>query len=197
MKARLHIPVAVSALAVLSMVAGFLAITAPAASASGAGNKWFVATTGTNVGNACTVKANPCQTISYALTEQAASLVGGTIKVAAGTYTEQLSITSANDNVKIKGAGATTVIQPPATGLLSDTDTDGSQPQYYVVDVAPSTTGFTLSGVTVNGSNGIPFLDGDGNACGQDYVGVYYHDASGAINNVAVNGIDMPADLFG
>jgi hypothetical protein len=197
MKMRLHIPVAVSALAVLSMVAGFLAITAPAASASSPPAKWYVATTGTDTSNACTVKTFPCQTITHALAEQAASLVGGVIKVAAGTYTEQLSLTPANDNVKIAGAGPTTVIQPPASGLLSDTDTDSSQPQYYVIDVAPGTTRLVLSGLTVSGANASAFLDGDGQGCGQDYVGIYYHSASGSIKNVSVNGIDMPADLFG
>jgi hypothetical protein len=197
MKLRLRIPVAISAMAVLSMVAGFLAITAPAASGVALTNKWYVATTGSNTGNACTTKATPCKTIGYALAEQAASAVGGTIKVAAGTYTEQVSATSANDNVTIKGAGATTVIQPPASGLLSDTDTDSTQPQFYVVDVAPGTTGFSLKGVTVDGQNGTAFLDGDGDGCGQDYVGIYYHSASGSIGNVSVNGIDMPADLFG
>lgn len=196
MKKRLRGPVTVMALAVVSMVAGFLAITAPAASASGA-NKWFVATTGTNVDNACQTQASPCQTISYVLQEQAASLAGGTIHVAAGTYTEQLSLTALNDNVKIVGAGSTTVVQPPAAGLLSDTDTDGPYPQYYVIDVAPLATGVKLQNLSVNGTNGIGFLDTDGNGCGQDYVGIYYHSASGSINGVSVNGIDMPPDLFG
>ena len=88
--------------------------------------------------------AHPCQTIGFALTQQAASHAGGTISVAAGTYTEQVSITPANDGVKLTGAGATTVIQPPSSGLLSDTDTDSGEPQYYVVDVAPGTTGVHL-----------------------------------------------------
>lgn len=198
MKTRLRIPAGVSALAVLSMVAGFLAITAPAASATGASAKWYVAASGTDIDNACTVKTFPCQTISHALASQAASGFGGTIKVGAGTYTEQLSITPANDNVTIKGAkGGTTVIQPPQTGLLSDTDTDSSNPEYYVIDVAPGTVRLGLSSLSVSGANGTGFLDGDGQGCGQDYVGIYYHEASGSINNVSVNGIDMPADLFG
>ena len=196
MKRRLHAPVALWAVAIVSMVTGFMAITAPGASA-GVVNKWYVATTGSDVSNACASKTAPCQTISHALVEQALSGDPGTIKVAAGIYTEQLSVTNGNDNVKIKGAGASTVIQPPATGLLSDTDTDSSQPQYYVIDVAPGTTGFKLNSLSVNGTNGISFLDGDGHGCGQDYVGIYYHGASGAISTVSVTGIDMPSDLFG
>jgi len=183
------------ALGVLSLVAGFAALSAPASAVTP--NKWFVATTGNNTGNACTTRSAPCKTIAYALAEQAASAVGGTIQVAAGTYTEQVSLTTANDNVKIKGAGATTVIQPPASGLLSDTDTDSSQPQYYVVDVAPGTVGVSLAGLTVSGTNGVSFLGTDGNGCAQDYVGIYYHGASGSISNVSVNGIDMPSGYFG
>jgi hypothetical protein len=187
------------ALGVVSLMAGFLAIAAPGASAvtPNINNKWYVATTGTNVDNACTSSQHPCQTITFALAQQAASNSGGTIKVAAGTYTEQLSITSANDSVKIKGAGASTVIQPPSSGLLSDTDTDSSQPQYYVIDVAPGVTGLKLQGLSVNGLNASSFLDGDGLGCAQDYVGIYYHNSSGAIKNVSVTGIDMPQDLYG
>ena len=55
----------------------------------------------------------------------------------------------------------------------------------------------SIKNVTVNGSTGIGFLDTDGNGCAQDYVGVYYHSSSGSVTSVAVNGIDMPADLFG
>ncbi len=201
MKKRLRGPTTVMALALVSMVAGFLAITAPAASASGP-NKWYVATSGTNHNNACASATRPCATITYALAEQAASDAAGIINVAAGTYQEQVSITQANDNVKIKGAGATTVIEAPTSGLLSDTDTDSSQPQYYVIDVAPGTIGVGLSKLSVNGlpasePNGSSFLDGDGYGCGQDYVGIYYHEASGSISKVSVNGIDMPADLYG
>jgi len=196
MKKRLRGPVAVMALAVASMVGGFLAITAPAASASGP-NNWYVATTGTNTANACQTQASPCQTISYALLQQAATLTGGTIHVAAGTYTEQLSILPVNDSVKIVGAGSTTVVQPPASSLLSDTDTDGTNPQYYVIDVAPTTTGVKLQDLSVNGTNAIGSFDTDGFGCAQDYVGIYYHSASGTIKDVSVNGIDMPPDLFG
>jgi hypothetical protein len=194
MKIRLRL--AMGALGVVSMVAGFAAI-AGSTPAGASTNKWFVATTGTDAGNACTTKSAPCKTIGRALMEQAASDTGGTISVKAGTYTGQLSITSANDNVTIKGVGATTVIQPQASGLASDTDTDGSQPQYYVVDVAPGVTGFNLKALSVNGTNGVGSLDTDGNGCGQDYVGIYYHGASGSIGSVTVSGIDMPSDLFG
>ena len=186
------------AVVVAAMTFGFIGTAATVASASG-GNNWYVnGTTGNNTGNNCSVETSPCQTISWALQKQAAEDVTGTIHVAAGTYVEQISATPADSDVTIKGAGETnTIIEPPASGLLSDTDTDSSNPQFYVVDVAPGTTGFNLEKLTVNGLNASSFLDTDGDGCSQDYVGIYYHASSGLLKKVEVTGADMPADLFG
>ncbi len=195
MKARLRGP-AIMAVAVASMVGGFLAITATSASA--VTNHWYVATTGNDTGNSCASATNPCATLNRALLEQGLSNTpGDVISVAAGTYVGQVNIGPANDGVKIKGTGATTIIEPPPAGLLSDTDTDSAEPQYYVVDVAPGTTGVTLNKLSVSGLNASSFLNGDGYGCGQDYVGIYFHEASGTISKVSVNGIDMPSNLFG
>ena len=140
----------------------------------------------------------PCQTITWALQKQAAEDVTGTIHVAAGTYVEQVTATPANSNVTIKGASeATTIIEPPSSGLSSDTDTDSSQPQFYVMDVQPGTTGFNIEKLTVNGLNASSFLQNDGDGCAQDYVGIYYHASSGLLKKVAVTGADMPPGLFG
>ncbi len=185
------------AVVVGAMTFGFIGTAATVAAASG-GNNWYVATTGTNAGNNCSSSSNPCATIQYALTEQAAEHVTGTVHVAAGTYVGQVTATSGDDNVTIKGANeGTTIIEPPSSGLLSDTDTDGSQPQFYVVDVQPGTTGFKISKVTVNGLNASSFLDNDGDGCGQDFVDIYYHASSGTLSKVEVTGADLPADLFG
>ncbi len=81
--------------------------------------------------------------------------------------------------------------------MVSASDTDSTNPQYYVIGVAPGAVGVALKKLSVNGLNGIPALDADGDGCSQDYVGIYYHEASGSISQVSVNGIDMPADLFG
>jgi len=191
------------AVVALAMTAGVVGAAASVASANTGntgktGNNWYVATTGNNTANNCSTKSAPCATINYALSEQAAELVSGTVHVAAGTYTQQVAATSANDGVTIKGASAaTTIIEPPASGLASDTDTDSGNPQFYIVDVGPGTTGFNVKDLSVNGLNASSFLDGDGDACAQDYVGIYYHAASGAITDVDLTGIDMPADLFG
>ena len=188
------------AVAVASMVGGFLAITATSASA--VTNHWYVATTGNDTGNSCAAPTNPCLTINRALLEQGLSNTpGDVISVAAGTYVGQVNVLPANDGVQIRGAGATTIIEPPTSGLAFDSDTDSSEPQYYVVDVAPGTTGVTLKKLSVNGLNASAgnqssFLYTDGYGCGQDYVGIYYHEASGTISKVSVNGIDMPSELL-
>ena len=185
------------ALVVAAMTAGLLGAVASSASAQ-ISNNWYVSPSGTDVNNDCTGVNTPCQTIGHTLVEQGADNVSGTIHLAAGTYTEQITASTANDGVTIKGAGASdTIIQPPSSGLLSDTDTDSSNPQFYVVDVGPGTTGFNLERLTVNGLNGISFLDGDSDGCSQDYVGVYYHESSGSMKKVDVTGIDLPAGLFG
>ncbi len=185
------------AIVVTAMTFGFIGAAATVASASSP-NNFYVSTTGHNTDNNCSASSEPCLTISYALSQQAAEHVSGTIHVATGVYVEQITATTSNDNVTIKGAGeGNTVIEPPSSGLLSDTDTDGTQPQYYVVDVQPGTTGFGLQKLTVNGLNASSFLDGDGLGCSQDFVDVYYHASSGKLKKVQVTGADLPADLFG
>ncbi len=173
------------------------ATSATVASASSA-NNFYVSTTGTNTGNNCANRDDPCKTISYALQEQASQDVPGTIHVRAGTYVEQVTASALSSNVTIKGAGeGSTIIEPPSSGLSSDSDTDSSLPQYYVVDVQPGTTGFDMQKLTVNGLNASTFLDGDGFGCSQDFVGIYYHASSGLLDDVGVTGADMPPDLFG
>lgn len=187
----------VRAVVVAAMTFGFIGTAASVASASG-GNNFYVANTGNNTGNNCSNSANPCQTISWALQKQAAEDVTGTIHVAAGTYVEQVTATPANSNVTIKGAGeGNTIVEPPISGLLSDTDTDSSQPQYYVVDVQPGTTGFNIEKLTVNGLNAGSFLQNDPYGCGQDFVDIYYHESSGLLKKVQVTGADLPPGLFG
>ena len=148
----------------------------------------YVATSGTNVNNDCQASINPCQTVSFALTQ---AQDGATIKVQAGTYNEQLRITHP---VTILGAGSTQTVIEPSTVPNSDTDTDSNQPQFFVIDVS-NTTGVNLKDVGINGSAATASLESGG--CAQDFVGAYYHDASGSMTNDTVTGIELPVDLFG
>ena len=184
-------------LVVAGVTLGLVTTAATVASAQPV-NNWYVAVGGSDANNNCTNSATPCATIDRALGQQAAANVTGTIHVAAGIYTQQVTAGPGNSNVTIKGAGASsTVIEPPSSGLASDTDTDSSSPQFFVVDVQPGTSGLTIQKLAVNGVNGIPFLDGDGYGCSQNYVGIYFHGSSGTLKNVDVTGIDMPPDEFG
>jgi len=160
-------------------------------------NGWYVSATGNDTGNNCTAASAPCATITHALIEQAASSTTGTIHVGAGVFQEQLVTTTGNDGVTIKGAGSgSTTIDAPSS-LAADSDTDSAEPQLAIVDVTPGTTGFNLQKLTVSGVSGESGLDADGDACNQDYLGVYYHASSGGLSKVDVTGIDMPQDLFG
>jgi parallel beta-helix repeat protein len=150
----------------------------------------YVATSGTDTDNNCQASINPCQTINFALS---LAQSGATIKVQAGTYAEQVKITQP---VTIEGAGATQTVIEPTVVPNKDTDTDSAEPQFYIVDVS-HTTGVNLKDLGIDGSAATASLDTDSYGCGQDYVGAYYHDASGSMTDDAVTGIELPADLFG
>jgi len=184
-------------LLVSAMTVGVLGVTTAASSAHTVGPQnpgtWYVATSGTN-NNSCT-QTSPCKTIDEALAVEASSADGGgTINVGAGKFVGQVTATPVNDDVTIQGAStSTTTIQPPASGLDFDTDTDSSEPQYSIVDVQPGTTGLDLSDLTVNGKAATNFFTG----CGDGYDGVYYHEASGSLTDVNVTEINLPGSLWG
>ena len=147
----------------------------------------YVATSGTDTDNSCAESINPCQTINFALSKAAS---GATITVQAGTYNEQVKITKP---VTIMGAGASQTVIEPTSVSSTDTDTDSTNPQAYIVDVT-DTTGVNLKDIGVNGSGASSTFSGCG---GPDYVGVYYHDASGSMTNDTVTGIELPPIDFG
>lgn len=176
---------------VFGLVAGGMAALTPLAQAAGGGGTLYVnGDTGTDSGT-CRLQADPCQTISYALTKTATDATS-TIKVAAGYYPQPLAITH---KVTIVGAGDTssgTVIDPPT--LINDTDTDSNTPQEAIIDVS-GTTGVTLKSLGISGDNADNDFAWPG--CGDDFVGVYYHDASGTMSKVQVTGIELPMADFG
>ncbi|MFZ0666944.1 MAG: hypothetical protein WAM97_14425 [Acidimicrobiales bacterium] len=188
-------------LVVTAMTFGILGLTASVSSAASpqVPTAWYVSTTATHT-TGCASVPHACKTIQEALAAQQAANSTGTIHVAAGTYVGQVTAAPSDSNVTITGAGeSSTIIEPPTPshGLNFDTDTDTNDPQYYVIDVEPGTTAFNIQKLTVNGSQAIPFFGADSYGCGQDYVGIYYHAASGLVKKVAVTGISMGPSLFG
>jgi parallel beta-helix repeat protein len=66
---------------------------------------------------------------------------------------------------------------------------------FPIVDVKPGSTG-NLKNLVINGS----LAESQFNSCADDYVGVFYSDSSGALQNVHVNNIELPTspvNLFG
>jgi hypothetical protein len=57
----------------------------------------------------------------------------------------------------------------------------------------PGTASVSLQGLTIDGSAASTEFTG----CGSDFVGVYYHDASGSLNDVDVTNVELPTELFG
>jgi parallel beta-helix repeat protein len=79
--------------------------------AQAAGTQRYVTPSGSN--NATCLQAHPCQTVTAGI---AAAAPGDTVNLAAGTYTEQVTVTK---SVTIKGAGkAQTTIKAPASYVL-------------------------------------------------------------------------------
>jgi parallel beta-helix repeat protein len=180
---RVLTTVAVATLSLGATALGTLLMAAPATAAPPSNT--YVAPGGTDTGS-CTSTHAPCLTISYALTRTPA---GGTVNVAAGTYNEQLTITR---GVTISGAGATKTIIDPTALSSSDTDSDSSSLENAIIDVN-GTTGVNLKGLGVNGTGASPTFTG----CGVDFVGIYFHNASGTISDSAVSNIELPLSLFG
>jgi parallel beta-helix repeat protein len=172
------------ALVSIGVIAASAVLVAPAVAGAQGGGKLFVnASTGSDVG-VCSRTA-PCATIAYALT-QAAS--GATIHVAAGSYPQQLVI---NKSVSIIGVLNMTTIDPSSLPV-ADSDTDSSQPQYAIVDVT-SGASVNLTNLSVSGLA----AQGQFNSCANDFVGVYYHDASGTMTGDTVTDVQLPPADFG
>jgi len=145
---------------------------------------------GHNTGT-CGSPTAACATISYALTQAGA---GATVKVGAGTYHEQLSITQA---VTIMGKSPTATTIAPTTVSQNDIATDSSVPQFAIVDVHNAThdiANVNLDDLTVDGAAaGASSF----NSCSNNFPGVYYHDASGSLFNDRVDHVEMSPSLFG
>ncbi len=105
---------------------------------------------------------------------------GDTVLVGAGVYPEQISITK--NGITVNGAGAGSRVQPAT--VVSDT-TQGS----------PCSNGSGTAVVLVSGATGVTLnnLNVDGSlvasAMPARFIGIYYRNASGAINGGSVTGI--------
>jgi len=140
----------------------------------------YVSTAGSNAGN-CQTVGTPCQTITYALSQAAAA--GDSIDIAAGTYTEELTIAK---SVVLNGAGmASTLIKAPAV-LTTNPAVPGGSPgqQTTIVFVTGAATVATMQNLQVQGPGAT--------ACGSIGYGVFV--GGGARLNFSNNHVLMIRD---
>jgi len=182
-----------AAAALLGSVGGaVLASVAPAE--AGTGPSLYVATSGNDTNNTCRLVAHPCATISHAVAQAPA---GASISVGAGTYTTPLSITSSvSITGTVQNGSNVTVLDPSTTVADTDSTYDNSAPAPTdaLVDVTNATS-VNLTNLVINGAAASPSFNPT--ACTNDYVGVYFHNASGSMTNVSVKGIELPPAFFG
>ncbi len=165
----------------------------PAASATGSPTLYVALSGSDSGGNACRLPAHPCATIPYALTQ--APTGGSTIDVGAGTFTQPLQITKPVNIVGtvVNGTIATS-LKPTST--VADTDPQNFEGLTTVAALVDVTDGATanLSNLVINGSTEGPTFT----ACGPpNFVGLYYHNASGNVDNTKVVNVQLPAGDFG
>jgi Right handed beta helix region len=168
-------------------------------------------------GPTCSVTVHHENAADNAIQSSINAYPGGTICIGAGTFPEQLTISSSN--TILKGAGAAnTIIAPnsgsgPGTLTFNTVDWDsagysggvtcGSStcvPLASIILVqsttpptaATPTTGVTIEDLTVNGSAGSANV-----ACGDDYVGVDFQDAAGLLTHSTVSNVASPPASFG
>ncbi len=176
--------VSLAALTLLAALAsGSVLAAQDGAGAQGSGDTFYVNSTGSDTGT-CQLSTQPCATIAYAITQ---ANPGSTIDVAAGSYPEQLVI---NEDLTIVGTGGTVTIDPSSLPT-ADTDTDSSTAQYAIIDVT-SMASVTLRNLVVDGSNAQSQFTG----CGPDFVGVYFHDASGVMKKDTVQDVELSPAFF-
>jgi len=109
---------------------------------------------------------------------------GGSVIVAAGTYPEQLVITT--DGITIDGAGSGSTSIKPAS-VVANTTSLSSGAALAPIVLVHDATGVTVQDVTVDGTSAAF------NACSPGYLGVYYRNASGAVDASRITGVFHPS----
>ncbi len=113
-----------------------------------------------------------------------------TIRVCPGTYPEQVTI---NKNLKVEGfevANENLAVIQPATVVANSTSlTTGSPIAAIVLVTGASNVAFT--NIAVDG------IDNNINGCAPNLIGIYYRNASGQLNSVAVRNIKLGPGLEG
>ncbi len=136
-----------------------------------------------------------CGTAAYTTIQGAvtAAKPGDTVYVCAGSYPEQVTISTAR--LTLTGAGAASVIDPTTSAPATVNDSDTLTPIVPIVDVTPGTAGVVVSNLVVDGGGLTANFSWPG--CADNFVGVLYQAASGTVASATVENVLYPADLTG
>jgi hypothetical protein len=145
-----------------------LILPATAIVASAAGNTRYVSPGSSNHAD------GSCATAGYGTIQSAinAALAGNTIVICAGTYAEQVTITTSNLTLTTQGSA---IIQP-TTAVFNATDRDSGQSIAAILAVEAPARGVQISGLTIDGSGIEASVDG----CSDNLVGVLYQASTGS-----------------
>ena len=118
---------------------------------------------------------------------------GWTICLGAGSFPEQLAISTSG--LTLRGAGSSLTIIAPSTVVSNTVDWDSASPQQALdaVVLVDNTTGVTLMNLGVDGTAAASAITG----CSPGYVGIDYQNSSGTVAGVAVRGIELAPSLLG
>lgn len=105
------------------------------------------------------------------------------IVIAAGTYTEQVTVGRVG-SIYVHGAGAgRTIIRAPAVRAQSTLATTFHPNYTYVIQV-PNGTAADFADLTVDGGSNLP--------CGEDFYGIRFNNSIGSLDAVVVQGARCP-----
>src|SRR5215469_4702147 len=110
---------------------------------------------------------------------------GTVIRICPGTYPEQVSIT-----IALSLQGENGVVIEPSHVAVNTMSTFSGAPLAPII-LVKDTTDVDIQGVIVDGANN------DITACGADFIGILYQNASGEVKRVAVRNIKLSTTLSG
>jgi pectin methylesterase-like acyl-CoA thioesterase len=125
----------------------------------------------------------------------AADATGDTIKVAAGTYVEQVTVDAKSLTIDGAGQGQTIIYAPDAANLqVNVTDSASSRPDKFAVVGAKDNANVTLVGLTIDGHDQGNISDPNHNF---DFVGINGVNSSLNVDHVTVTGIEALDPISG
>ncbi|HEX8193356.1 MAG TPA: hypothetical protein VF552_10700, partial [Allosphingosinicella sp.] len=116
-----------------------------------------------------------------------ASADGDTIVVSAGIYVEQVVVTGRSNLFIIAADGEQVTIKAPAD--VQETARSSSDREIHAVFTVVNSAAVTLQDIDIDGSGAGATVDEGGGAGIANYYGVYYRNASGALEFVDVTAV--------